>query len=252
MNVFFRKTVLLIFTMVFILCVPARSQDEYRAEIGVQGGGNIYAGDVNTIARLDYFVQNMKNIQPDFGAFFRYRFNPRTALRLGYDYSSVNGLYKFSETTSQMLSQQLHILDFTGEYNFFDLENDPYKRYSKKFSPYIFAGLGVMLMPNTMNIYNKKYSAIFPFGIGLKVKIAQRWNFNLQWANNLLLGDNLEGLLMMYDSNIDSWKSRINPMNNDLLSGINMGISFDFWKKGCNCNANIRKSIKSNKSLKQQ
>ncbi|MBP1638235.1 MAG: hypothetical protein H6Q18_1024, partial [Bacteroidetes bacterium] len=183
MNVFFRKTVLLIFTMVFILCVPARSQDEYRAEIGVQGGGNIYAGDVNTIARLDYFVQNMKNIQPDFGAFFRYRFNPRTALRLGYDYSSVNGLYKFSETTSQMLSQQLHILDFTGEYNFFDLENDPYKRYSKKFSPYIFAGLGVMLMPNTMNIYNKKYSAIFPFGIGLKVKIAQRWNFNLQWAN---------------------------------------------------------------------
>ena len=255
MNVFSGKTIFLCFFFILFFSFNSKSQDEYRAEIGLQGGANIYTGDVNTVAKPDYFLQNMKNIQPDFGLFFRYRFNPRTALRLGYDYSTVNGSYTYNVNTSQQLSQTLHIVDMTGEYNFFDLENDPYKRYSKKYSPYIFAGLGVIYIPDAETLFQKKYAPTIPFGIGLKWKMAKRWNLNVQWTNQLLLSDNLEGTIRLdygelikdWDLNgnpvwpndlspIPTWTKRINPMNNDLLSGLTVGISFDFWKKGCDCN----------------
>lgn len=247
MNVFSGKTILLCFFFILFFSFNSKSQDEYRAEIGLQGGANIYTGDVNTVAKPDYFLQNMKNIQPDFGLFFRYRFNPRTALRLGYDYSTVNGSYIYNVNTSQQLNQTLHIVDMTGEYNFFDLENDPYKRYSKKYSPYIFAGLGVILLPDVENLLQKKYAPTIPFGFGLKWKMAQRWNVNVQWSNHFLLEDNLEGILKFdYGEQLriigntprwnPAWSKRINPMNNDLLSGLMIGISFDFWKKGCDCN----------------
>ncbi|HNX89512.1 MAG TPA: DUF6089 family protein [Paludibacteraceae bacterium] len=255
MNVFFRRTILVLSFIVLLSFCSVWSQNEYRAEIGVQGGLNVYTGDINTVAKPDYFLQNMQNMQPDFGMYFRYRFNPRTALRLGYDYSTENGAYRFSDFAGpRTLDQQLHILDLTGEYNFFDLENNPYKSYSKKISPYIYAGLGIILLPDAESFFNKKYSPSVPFGFGVKWKITERWNLNVQWSNHFCLGDNLEGIkdleygeLIHISPNgrpiwnegiIPDWFNRINPMNNDLLSGLTLGISFDFWKKGCDCKKN--------------
>ena len=245
MNLFVRKCVFLILNFIVLCSFPVLSQDEYKAEIGIQAGANAYTGDVNTIARKKQFLTGLTIIQPDFGAFLRYRFNTRTALRLGYDKSSVNGVYEYMDgvsTQSISLNNPLRMIDLTGEYNFFDLENNPFKRFSKKYSPYIYAGLGYMNMPNSETGTS---SMTIPFGFGLKVKLAKRWNFNAQWSNHLLLGDNLEGKIEFDNPNP---KTGFNPMNNDLLSGITLGISYDFWKRACNCNENTGKKSKVAKS----
>lgn len=212
--------------------------DPYRAEIGVQTGINIYEGDVNSITNLGKFNSNLKNLQPDVGIMIRYRFNQRLALRLGYDYSSVKGNYAYAvgnETFTAKLNNSVHAFDLWGEFNFFDLENNPYKRFSKMQSPYIFAGIGNLVMPGYQDEKGRKYTLTIPFGIGYKVKFGQRWNFNVQITHRLLLGDDLEGK-RAFDNPIP--KTDFNPMNQDIFSGLTIGFSYDIWEKNCNCNEN--------------
>ena len=216
--------------------LPAISQnDPYRAEIGLQTGLNIYSGDVNSIADRRLYLSNLQNVRPDIGAMFRYRFNQRLALRAGYDYTSAKGEYSFRDaagTYTATLNNPLHVFDLWGEFNFFDLENNPYKRFSKKYSPFIFAGLGGMIMPRYKDTEGRNYTLTIPFGVGFKMKFAQRWNFNVQVTNRLLLGDDLEGLTP-YDNPIP--QTGFNPLNHDLLSGISIGFSYDFWTRDCDC-----------------
>ena len=219
--------------------LPAFTQnDPYRAEIGVQTGLNVYAGDANSIANRDLFFSNLQNMKSDIGAVFRYRFNQRLALRVGYDYTSARGNYSYkdaSDTYNAMLNNSLHVMDVWGEFNFFDLENNPYKRFSKRYSPFIFAGIGGVIMPAYNDAMGRNYTFTIPFGVGFKMKFAQRWNFNLQLTNRLLLGDDLEGLAQ-FDNPLPA--TIFNPMNHDMLSGFSIGFSYDFWTRECDCNEN--------------
>lgn len=243
MTVNIRRFFILINILLFSATYVVAQEDPYKAEIGVQIGGNFYSGDVNTIASPGLYLKNLKNIKPDLGMVFRYRFNKRLALRLGYDYTMVKGNFQFLDTVqvhTVSLSNPLHIVDFTGEFNFVDLENNPYKRTSKKVSPYIFAGVGWMLMPNYKSgIATGNQSFTIPFGIGVKAKLGNRWNFNIQWTNRLLFKDNLEGM-KLYDN--PAPRNINNPMNNDFLSGISIGFTYDFWTRDCDCNDTTLKS----------
>ena len=66
----------------------------------------------------------------------------------------------------------------------------------------------------------------------MKVKLGQRCNLNVQWTTRLLLADNLEGVKTL---NNPGGLNGSNPFNNDLLSTLTVGISFDIWKKLCDC-----------------
>jgi hypothetical protein len=115
------------------------------------------------------------------------------------------------------------------------LEKDEYKQFSKIFSPYIFAGIGMMnysYKKDTTGSASSKLSPSIPFGIGIKVKLGSRWNLNAQWTNRLLLADNLEGVPKLNNQNK---LNGTNAFNNDLLSTFTIGISYDIWKKNCNC-----------------
>ncbi len=222
------------FFVLFFLSV-AGQEDPYKAEFGANIGMNIYAGDVNAIADLNLFSKNMANLQPDLGLTFRYRFNKRLALKFGYDYSKVGGMYHYRDGNNAFqvkLNNPLHLVDLVGEFNFFDLENNPYKRFSKKYSPFIFAGAGSVWMPQYQNSPNQNVAFLASFGFGVKAKIAERINLNLQFANKWLLGDGLEGK-SQFDNPFPP--THLNGMNNDLLSGISIGITYDFWMKNCDC-----------------
>ena len=209
-------------------------EDEYRAEIGIAGGGSYYLGDANSL----FF----KNMQVAYGAFFRYRLNPRIALKAEIDGTKIGGTFNYLNNQSMSINNPVYVCDLTGELNFFDLEKNEYKRFSKIFSPYIFAGLGMMNYSNTADSSNIKSNLTgisIPFGVGMKVKLGKRWNLNVQWSNRLLLADNLEGLPKL---NNPGGFNGSNPFNNDMLSTFTVGISFDIWKKKCDCeNAVIKK-----------
>lgn len=249
MNYIVRKTTFLsivLLSLVGSVGIFAQDSQEYLAEIGIQGGGNIYTGDVNSIGTKGLFSDNLSNLKSDFGAFFRYKLNKRIAFRLGYDRTGVKGDYHYYindiKNTATLNNSGIGLVDLWGEYNFFDLENNKFRRYSKTYSPYIFAGIGYASMPNSNT---QSTSAItLPFGFGVKFLLAPRWNLNLQWTNHLLFKDNLEGLSEFDNPNPST---RQNLMNNDLLSGLTIGLSFNFWEKSCDCNNGGRKKSASKK-----
>lgn len=198
-----------------VICMQVSAQENYQAEIGVLAGGSYYLGDANNL--LFY------NMQPSYGVLFRYRYNQRVAIRAELSISNIGDIkYNYSNS--------INSADFCAEFNFFDLERNENRMYSKIFSPYIFAGVGFMT-----DLFDKQGlpEPSLPFGLGIKVKISKRWNVNLQWSNKILLNsdymENNPGL------NNKSGINGTNIFNNDLLSTLTFGISFDFWKKQCEC-----------------
>jgi len=202
-----------------ILCVLAMvsfqlaAQDEYHAEIGVNGGGSYYLGDANS--------QLFNNMQSAYSGFFRFCINPRLAAKIEIANTVVSGTG---------FKNQALATDVCGEFNFFDLEKNEYKQFSKTFSPYIFGGFGGV-------VYSRNFTMSIPFGLGMKVKLGKRWNFNAQWTTRLLLADNLEGPTVPGKLELNNTRglNGTNPFNNDLLSTLTIGLSFDIWRKRCDC-----------------
>src|SRR5665647_123490 len=116
---------LFVISLLCVYSVKLSAQEDYLAELGVAGGGAYYLGDANR--------QLFTNMQLTYGIYMRYRINTRIALKGEIDRAKIvwDGNSK---------GNQVNAFDFTGEFNFFDLEQNTNKRLSRSFSPYIFAG----------------------------------------------------------------------------------------------------------------
>jgi len=195
-------------------------RDTYLAEVGITGGGSYYIGDANK--------QLFYNMQPSYGILLRYVLNNRIALRAELNSTAIKGDFLYSNPTYK-LNNSVYSGDVNAEYNFFDLENNQLNRFSKIFSPYIFAGLGMM---NYSYNHQNQYKPHFSFGVGMKLLLTDRLNLNLQWSNKLLLSDQLEGIPSLNNpGNLNG----SNILNNDLLSTITVAVTYSFWTKKCNC-----------------
>ncbi|MDS1031671.1 DUF6089 family protein [Porphyromonadaceae sp. NP-X] len=212
-----------VLVLLLILLVPGiKAQDDYLAEIGVAAGNGFYLGDANG--------QPFKNPTTVYGGTFRYRFNPRTALRTEWNHGVAEGKYINATNETVNFSNSLNAFDICGEFNFFDLMQKPNNRNSKRYSTYVFAGLGTMIYPSDSN---KTSTAIsIPFGVGFKYKVSSRFNVNLQWSMRWINRDDLEGVS---DLNNPHSLNGSNPLNKDFFSAITLGITFDFLKKPCDC-----------------
>lgn len=221
-----RCIIVSVFTLVFSqLSGQNQVKDEYRAEVGINGGGSFYIGDANSLM--------FNNMRPAGSGFFRYRFNPRLALRTELTYATIG-----FEKTLGIKDNNVFVGDICGEFNFFDLEQNPYKQYSKTFSPFISAGISMLT-----DVYDGQLKTFLPemglcFGLGIKVKLNDHWNLNAQWSNTLLLADNLEGGSAPTVSSALNNPYKLNYsniFNNDLLSTVSVGLSFNIWEKHCDC-----------------
>ncbi|MDR0371368.1 MAG: porin family protein [Prevotellaceae bacterium] len=209
-----------ILALLGLVTTPAfgQNEDEYLMEIGVSGGISSSVNDANV---YEYF-------DGAFGALIRYRFNNRVAIRGEWYLTNVSGNY-LVENNKVDFDNRINNIQVCGEFNFFDLTQDPYKRNGKKFSPYIFAGFGV-------NGFGYEGTATVrpsvSFGVGVKLKLTHRLNLNIQFDNQLLMSDRLESVAVLNDAR----NNGSNFLNNDLLSSLKLAITFDFLKKPCNCN----------------
>ena len=220
------SVLILLFTTVNISSVSA--QENYRAEIGINGGGSFYLGEGNNAL--------FRNIQPAFGLIYRQKFNPRIAGHINWNNTSTVGKAILADGSTEQYNNVVNVVDFCGEFNFFDLEKKEYKPFSKNFSPFIFAGIGGM-------IYNSEIAQTFsesisiPFGVGFKVMLGERFNLNLIWSNRLLFSDKLEGIESLNDA---SRLNGSNIFNKDLLSTISLGLTFNIFKDKCDCSDETR------------
>jgi hypothetical protein len=209
---------------VFIIA-GTKAQDAYKAEIGPVLGSTFYLGDANN----KLFANNSLS----YGIVYRYKFNPRLALAGEWSYHTISGNY-LSNNNTIIFNNTINSFDFTGEFNFFDLENKTYKPFSQKYSTFILAGIGGMLYPyegRTEFMYH------YTFGAGLKIMLGKRMNLNFKWTNSLLLTDQMEGVSQLNNKyNLNG----SNILNNDLLSTINVSLTYNIFKERCNCNNNWR------------
>ncbi len=220
-------SLLVLFCTVFNIS-SLNAQENYRAEIGINGGGSFYLGDANTTL--------FNNTQPTFGLIYRQKINPRIAGHVNWNNSSVVGNGILTDGTTVAINNTVNTVDFCGEFNFLDLEKKEYKPFSKTYSPFIFAGVGGTL-------YNSEVALTFterisiPFGVGFKMMLGERFNLNLMWSNRLLFSDKLEGIESL---NNPAKLNGTNIFNNDLLSTISVGLTFNIFKEKCDCSDETR------------
>lgn len=170
------------------------------ADIGIWGGTSTYIGDIKEITPFQSF-------NPNFGAFFRYNFNPRVGLRAMF----LTGNFKADglvQNQSWSFDKGVQDLSVQVEINFLK-----YRVGEKKtpFSPYILGGLGVMYFPYDLDpalIYainpdqNKglavtKESVValsLPFGFGVKTHIGERFGVGVEYLMRKHFVDKLDNL----------------------------------------------------------
>lgn len=221
------KSLLLI---LFVYTFETISAQEYKYEIGPTAGASYYSGDANNMT-LFTSPEWVKGIS------IRRNFNLRTALKVDLLKGDVSGDTQLSSNvlpSNNSIKFKTSFYDFNAhlEYSFFSYSDSFKYKETRRFTPYIFAGLGatVVTVPSNMTRLN------IPVGIGLKYKLFHRVNIGSELSFNLLLSDRLERTAEL-DSpyNINSGS---NFKNTDLYSYIKCYITFDIIKPKCKCNKN--------------
>ncbi|MGL5317364.1 MAG: DUF6089 family protein [Bacteroidales bacterium] len=208
-----------------ILCLaPAAHAQEYLFELGAKGGLNYYLGDVST--------RPFSQTGGSCGLVARYNHNLRTALKLTIDRNSIHSSSKTEASVfpgspysfnRSFVETGLHF-----EYNFFSYSDKFEHMESKRFSPYVSAGIGIAYTPETKGMA-KILAPTIPFGVGLKYKIKSRINIGLEYSMVWCSDDNLDGIKDPYAIK-SSWIK-----NKDWYSTTQFFITFDFGYRKCDC-----------------
>lgn len=222
------KPVRLILTVAFLFYICSlRAQNTYTTEIGIHGGGSYFQGDMTRLA--------LKELKSDVGLSFRYLFNQRISLQADYHSTRLEGVYTHRLNQlfpgSVSLNRGLNMFDLGFTFNFLDYEKLDHILKSSDYSFYLFAGLGVV--SNESIIDFRSYHLSLPLGIGFKLKLAKRLHLNFQLTHRLLTNyDGLEGVAAM---NNPTGNNGSNPFNNDQLTTATVGLSFNIFRRACDC-----------------
>jgi hypothetical protein len=221
---FFRYSIL---TAVFFSgMISVSAQMIYTTELGVHAGASYFSGDVKK--------PMLAGMQEDIGLTFRYVFNQRIALHADYHQTRARGAYSSFYPGvypgELLLDNPMGLLDVTMAFNFFDYGYLEHVMYSTNVTPYLFGGVGAILLPQASR---NQLTTTLPFGIGVKVRLNSRLHLNTQWTHRVLLGnDRLEGkdeLDNPLKLNGTNW------LNNDRSGSITIGISVGLTQRDCKC-----------------
>ena len=223
------KTVIILSILFFVLALKLSAQ-VYKYEIGPTVGMTSYSGDANSY-QLFTQPEMMKGLS------IRRNFNLRTSLNFDLLKASVSSDTKNS---SNVLPANLStkftttFYDFNAhlEYSFFSYSDSFKYKETRRFTPYIFAGVGatVVTAPSNMTRMN------IPIGLGLKYKIFKRVNIGTELSLNLLLSDRLERIDELDTPYGVNSQSIIK--NTDMYSYLKFYITLDIIKPACKCNKN--------------
>ncbi len=203
----------------------------YKMELGLAAGPSFYMGDANQQRLFD-------NRKSSWNLLYRYNLNGRFALKGTMGLTGVAGTTAGSEfnfPAGTAISFERNLLDATAqlEMNFFEYGMPDYVPGSAKVTPYISAGVGLA------GFRSDKVEAtpILPFGVGLKVKVFDRFNLGCEWSFRSTFTDRLD-----YSSNIggfqleDPWlveSSR--TKNKDWYSLFTLNLSVDLFATQAKC-----------------
>lgn len=201
---------------------------EYKYEIGGMAGGAFYMGDANKNAVF-------KGINPALGAVFRYNINFRWALKADWMWGRVSGSTEglenvFPDNTQVSFKRDLVELGGQAEFNFFPYSDRFAYSGAKRFTPYIFVGIGVTVAPGGRKVFASPNT---PVGVGLKYKLGNRINLGCEFSFRKLFGDGLEGKELLDDPyGVKSSALK----NKDWCSFLLLSVTWDFGPRCRPCN----------------
>ena len=222
-----KKYLVLILTFLSALSVHAQYDDEYKMEIGAGLGMTSYVGDFNGSI--------VKDMQPSFSAVLRRVFNPYMDLKLNLLYGKMKGSSADVETyypdyvsKPYEFDNDMVDLSLTYEYNFFPYGTGNDYRGAKRFTPFLFLGLGGTYVKTEDK---SVFTANVPLGAGFKYKVAKRVNLTLEWAVHFSMSDKLDGIQ-------DPYKVESTGMfkNKDAYSTLQLMVTYSFMPKCTTCN----------------
>lgn len=204
----------------------AQSDYQYRMEIGAGVGVVTYQGDLGGSL--------IKNMQPMASVVLRRVFNPYMALKFSAAYGKLKGSSADSNTyypdyaaSQYRFNKTLVDAGVTYEYNFWPYGTGQDYRGAKRFTPFIFAGLGATYAGGEGN---SAFTANVPIGLGVKYKAGKRLNVALEWAEHFSMSDKLDGVKDPYGI-----KSSGLFKNTDCYSAIQLTLTYSFMPKCRTC-----------------
>lgn len=208
-------------------CLMAQDDNEYKMEIGVGAGMVSYQGDFNGSITKD--MQGMASVV------LRHVFNPYMGLKLDLSFGKLKGSSANVETWYPEINAQpvefsntLTDVSLTYEYNFWPYGTGRDYRGAKRFTPFIFLGIGATYVKNDDE---SVFTANVPIGAGVKYKIGPRLNVGLEWAMHFSLSDKLDGVEDPYYV-----KSSGLFKNTDSYSMLRLTLTYSFMAKCRICN----------------
>lgn len=169
----------------FLLPNSLKAQ-EYEHEIGGTLGMGFYMGDANKSKLFQ-----SPNVSA--GIIYRYNKDLRWAYKANLLFGKLSGDTQKSGNVfphNQQSSFSRTFVEFGGqvEFNFFNYSDQYAYLGTKKFSPYIFTGLGL-----TYGSGEETFLGLnLPLGIGLKYKIKERLNLGFEFSFRKLFADNFD------------------------------------------------------------
>lgn len=199
---------------VVLLCaatsaVAQRNPDlvKFYMEAGLNGGGAFYLGDAN--------AKPFSMMGPTFGAFCKYKFSGHHELggEINGGWAGVQRIEGVQTNTSFVDVSVLYT------FNFWNYGGTRYEEHASIVTPYIFAGLGF----TTYRLETPRFGANIPFGFGVKVKLARRWNIGLSWTMRKFIATD------DFDQQNDPFRLNAGILTGrDWLSNVGLSVSCDF------------------------
>lgn len=227
------KIILLLQIIINIIIIkPLEAQDDYKYEIGGMVGTSFYMGDANQ-------TELYKNSGPSAGFIFRYNNDLRWSLKNNFVMGRVAGntqgngnAYPFGEQAS--FERTFYEFGSQIEFNFYNYSDKFGYLGAKRFSPYIFTGIGVTLASG-----EKTFKGLnIPIGVGLKYKLKHRLNVGFEFSFRKLFSDSFDvtdGDSKNFNLE-DPYEIRSGfSKNKDWYSLTMLSLTWDFGARICPC-----------------
>ena len=218
-----------VLTMLFC-CLPAAGQDDgYLVELGLGGGGSFYMGDVNS--RL------YNNTNGVFSVIARYNVNSRFSLKADLAAAGISGStensYGVIPGDELTFSRTLYDFGVQMEWGFCGYGIEDWNG-THRLAPYGLLGLGLTFAPKPAS---NDFAANFPVGLGIRYKLSERVNIGLEWSMRFSTSDRLDVTQTYGTSLQDPFMIKGKGLKNkDSYSFTMLYVTFDVFKRPCNCN----------------
>lgn len=221
-----KKGAFIILLCTTLTTIQAQTDNQYLMEVGAGVGLMSYEGDFNGSI--------LKGMQPVGSVILRRNFNPYMGLKLSGSYGKIKGssdnnatYYPEYEGNRYEFDNQLADLSIVYEYNFWPYGTGKDYRGAKRLTPFVQAGIGATYVTGGEK---DVFTANIPIGIGLKYKLTERLNADVEWTMHFSLSDKLDGVEDPYGVESSGLFK-----NTDCYSALKLTLTYSFMAKCRTC-----------------